>query len=200
MLIIVEGPDKSGKSTIVKILQKMYNAILIRKQYCEHLYPIDYGKASLYDWQAILDRVVLANPDQVFIADRSFFTQTAYQLATGHDEYAITDEQWQAFCNYCKTVSSIKHLVILCEADYFEIDHIVDSIDKRDRIVDAFKKLIYRTDDKIDWWPELCQMPDCHLNSCVLYTSAMSLADQIKKADLLFRLSNGLPKHGDLLD
>lgn len=141
MLVIFEGVDHSGKSTLVQILhQELPGSIVIKKQYDEHLYPIDFGLASEYDWQAILDRIVLANPDVTFIADRSFFTQTVYQLCLGTGSHAITNAQMQMFNNYCKVVQSMPHLVVYCQSPTYELDRMITSIDIRHKLDNMYKK------------------------------------------------------------
>ena len=133
MLLIVEGLDRSGKTTLVNLvreqLSKHIQTVLIRKSYDERLYPINYSIAQTYDWQAILDRLVLANPDVLFIADRSFITQTAFQLVFGSGEHAQTDEQRQMFDNYCKVCEDA--CIVYCMSDRFELDGMIQSIHDR---------------------------------------------------------------------
>jgi thymidylate kinase len=146
MLIICEGLDKSGKSTLVQILHmQIKNSIVIKKTYNENLYPIDFGAASCYDWQAMLDRIVLANPDVVFIADRSFFTQTVYQICLGVGEHTITNEQMQMFNNYCKVVQEMPHLVIYCQSSNFELDRMVRTKQIRAKLDDMYKRTLQQS-------------------------------------------------------
>jgi thymidylate kinase len=137
-LIIIEGLDKSGKSMLTNILRAKYNACLIRKQYSSDLYPIDFSKASEYDWQAILDRVVLANPDLVFIADRSFFTQTLYQMSFGSAEHAANSAQLTAFNNYCEVLSKMPHCIIYCHSVRYELDFMVNSMQKHKNLHELY--------------------------------------------------------------
>lgn len=146
MLIIFEGLDKSGKSMLAKIVQKSLHAVMIRKTYNTNLYPIDYSKASEYDWQAILDRVVLANPDIDFVADRSFFTQTAYQVCLGTGEHAITDAQSSMYNNYCKVVKSIPHLIVYCESAKYELDSMVTNVRTKNAIDAMYKKMLAKSE------------------------------------------------------
>lgn len=126
MLIIFEGLDKSGKSTMANLVARgLNNALLIRKTYAKELYPIDYGKASEYDWQALFDRVILANPNATFVADRSFFTQTVYQVCLGTGINAITDAQMSMYNAYCDVLKRIPHLVVYCKSARYEYDSMV---------------------------------------------------------------------------
>lgn len=152
MLILYEGTDKSGKSTLLQLVMQALRyqgmpCLTIRKQYNADLYPIDFGKASMYDWQAILDRVVLANPDVLFLADRSFLTQAAWQTALGEDEHAMTDEQRHMLDMYCKVCNDINALTVYCKSDRFELDTIVDSINKRQLILDAYDSWLSKLDN-----------------------------------------------------
>lgn len=142
MLIIFEGLDKSAKSALAKIMQAQLNGIVIRKTYNQHLYPINYSLASEYDWQAILDRVVLANPDMTFVADRSFFTQTVYQVCLGVGENTITDKQADAYNNYVKTVSEIPHLVVYCMSPRYELDSMVTTLKTRSKLDALYRNMI----------------------------------------------------------
>lgn len=142
MLIIFEGLDKSGKSTMANMLQQHKHAIMIKKTYNKQLYPIDYSKASVYDWQAILDRVILPNKDLMFIADRSFLTQTAYQVCLGHGEHAITAEQTAMYNNYCEVVKTMPHLVVYCTSKRYELDSMVTNLRTRAKLNDLYIDLL----------------------------------------------------------
>jgi hypothetical protein len=129
MVIIFEGLDKSGKTMLSTLLQSvMPTSLMIRKTYNQNLYPINYSIASEYDWQAILDRVILPNPKATFIADRSFFTQTVYQMCLGVGVHAITESQFNMFENYCKVLKEIPHLVVYCYSAKYELDSMVTNL------------------------------------------------------------------------
>jgi len=151
MLLILEGVDKSGKSTLADLLNEQLSksipVVIIRKQYDERLYPINYTIAQMYDWQAILDRVVLANPNILFIADRSFITQTAFQLAFGTGEHQITSEQLAMFNNYCKVCSDA--CVVYCKSERFELDHMVQSIEDRQMLINNYIRLVGKFDNAL---------------------------------------------------
>lgn len=145
MLVILEGLDHAGKSTLLNLTKQWLSrhfatvpCLTIRKQYNADLYPINYTIASMYDWQAILDRLVLANPDVLFLADRSFLTQAAWQTALGEGEHAMTDEQRHMLDMYCKVCNDIQAIVVYCKSDQYELDDIVDSLDKRAAIASAY--------------------------------------------------------------
>jgi hypothetical protein len=128
MLIILEGCDKSGKSTLVNALQKKLNAVVIRKSYIEQLYPINWQEAQMHDWETLLDRVIASNPDTMFIADRSFITQTVFQLHEHDCEGQITDEQFNKFLTYCHVVNSMKSLTVICQSPYFEVEGFIRDV------------------------------------------------------------------------
>jgi thymidylate kinase len=164
MLIIFEGLDKSGKSTLASAIHSMLpGSIMIKKQFEPALYPINYSKASVYDWQAMFDRIILANPDVTFIADRSFFTQTVYQLCLGHDSDAITDEQMHMFNAYCAVMQKIPHLVIYCKSSQYELDNLVTNLEIRSRLDAMYEKT----------------MLGSSLNSLVINAEESSLASKI---------------------
>lgn len=165
MLIIFEGLDKSGKSSMAGLMQNALHGLSIRKTYNKVLYPIDYSKASVYDWQALLDRVILANPEHTFVADRSFFTQTVYQLCLGTGEHAITTEQMSMFNNYCKTVKQIPHLVVYCKSARYELDSMVTNITIRRKLDELYEQTL----------------TDSGLNVLILNTDEGTLFDKYQK-------------------
>jgi thymidylate kinase len=145
MLIIFEGLDKSGKSTMANLLHgAIKGSMLIRKTYAKELYPIDYGKASEYDWQALFDRVILANPDATFIADRSFFTQTVYQVCLGTGVNAITDAQMHMYNAYCDILRKIPHLIVYCKSARYEYDSMVTNPVIKQKLDNLYRQSIHQ--------------------------------------------------------
>lgn len=164
MLIIFEGLDKSGKSTLAGAIQSMLpGSVMIKKQFEPALYPINYSQASVYDWQAMFDRVILANPEMTFIADRSFFTQTVYQLCLGRGNDAITDEQMNMFNAYCKVLAKIPHLVVYCKSSQYELDSLVTNLEIHSKLDAMYEKT----------------MLGASLNSLVINAEESSLASKI---------------------
>lgn len=166
MLIIFEGLDKSGKSMLAKITKELLDGVLIKKQYADQLNPVNFTEASLYDWQALLDRVILANPDLTFVADRSFITQTVYQSLLGSGEHACRAKHIQAYNAYVETVKRMPHLVVYCESDMaYELDSMVTSLAVRQRLHQAYKQAI----------------KDTGLNRIIVHTDRTPLAESIGK-------------------
>lgn len=140
MLVILEGVDKSGKSLLVDMLHNEFpESILIRKQYDSDIYPIDGPGAPIHDWLTIFDRLVLANPDKLFIADRSFITQILYQQVYGHGEHAATEFELTAYQKQETVLAKIPHLVVLCESCQYELDSMVTSLKQVERLREVYR-------------------------------------------------------------
>lgn len=129
MLIILDGCDKSGKSTLANALQKKLNAVVIRKSYVDELYPINWQEAQMHDWETLLDRVIASNPDTMFIADRSFLTQTVFQLNEYEGKGVLTDEQFNKFLAYCHVVNKLDALTVVCQSPYYEVEGFVRDLE-----------------------------------------------------------------------
>lgn len=72
MLIIVEGPDGTGKSTLVKTLREKYKFIS-RK-------PIDRNrKYQSYYWKKFLDKY--SKGKGIYVVDRCYLSELVYRLA-----------------------------------------------------------------------------------------------------------------------
>jgi thymidylate kinase len=141
MLIILEGLDRSGKSFYTELIKRANRgSVLIKRQHDPRLYPIDYNEGSLYDWQAIYDRVILANPDTLFIADRSFFTHIIYQSCL-IKENVVKPEHIDRFNSYCEVLTSMPHLVIYTESNRYELDGMIVNRNLRNKISDMYKTI-----------------------------------------------------------
>lgn len=138
MLIIFEGLDKSGKSFYANLLKhKFPGSILIKRMHTEILYPIDYDEGSKYDWQAMYDRIILANPDTMFIADRSFFTHIVYQTCL-KAKGTVKPEHIEAYNKYVQVLLNMPHLVIYMKSNRFELDGMITCRQLRDSINDMY--------------------------------------------------------------
>lgn len=135
MLIIIEGLDKSGKSTLVKALTKQHpNAILLKKSYIPELEIKEYYDVYHSDWQVLLDRVVFANPDKLFIADRSFITAYGYYILD-QSKSAEINKIAATFEKYAKALSAnadtLKTLIVYCKSSLYEYDDTVQNQKQR---------------------------------------------------------------------
>jgi hypothetical protein len=147
MLIICEGADKAGKSMIARRLHEQFaNCVMIKKTYNDILYPIDFTAAALHDWITLLDRAILGNPDTLFVADRSWITQTIYQSYYGKDDSAVTPAHMLAELKCNEVLKTIPHIVILAESDRYELDTLVTSTHHVDAIKEAYVKYVSNLD------------------------------------------------------
>jgi cytidylate kinase len=146
MLILFEGPDGSGKTTLIKhIKQKHLKDALICKRNSfksynsdVSLYPnnIDLTQSALYDWRFFLEMHKSNFASHMFLCDRSFITQKVYQDITGPDtKTQLLDDTLIALE---QEVSTVPHLVVYCknkklrnDSDFVFMDGKEDAIVKR---------------------------------------------------------------------
>jgi len=74
-LVIIEGLDKSGKSTLAKELAKKFKMDYFKSSY-DPAHHFDTEESARYDWNFLLDVLSKTKVDIVF--DRSFITQYVY--------------------------------------------------------------------------------------------------------------------------
>lgn len=142
MLVIFEGLDKSGKTFYANLLKEANKgSVLIKRMHDERLYPIDYDEGSKYDWQAMYDRIILSNPDTLFIADRSFFTHIIYQTCL-KPIGTVKDEHIEWFNKYVKVLTSMPHLVVYMESSRYELDSMISNRNLRDSIAKIYDKTL----------------------------------------------------------
>jgi thymidylate kinase len=147
MIVIFEGLDRSGKTFYADLMkQNNIGSVLIKRQHEQSLYPIDYNEGSKYDWQAMFDRIILANPDTLFLADRSFFTHMIYQTCLVHDN-PIKHEHVVWFNKYCKLLTMIPHLVVYTESNKYELDGMIVNRNLRDKISDMYRRVLSNITD-----------------------------------------------------
>src|SRR3990167_3323467 len=87
-VIIVEGIDKSGKSTFVELLSKKYPGVLLKiTDRPSDGTEAERDKIKKY-YSSVLD-FIRDNPDKLFLLDRFFWSERVYSIKRGYD--AIDD-------------------------------------------------------------------------------------------------------------
>jgi thymidylate kinase len=154
MLILFEGPDGSGKTTLIKQLtsKHLQNALVCKrnsfKTYSEETsnYPvnIDLTQSALYDWRFFLEMHAANFASHMFLCDRSFITQVVYQNATGPEtKFDALDKTLEA---YEKEVKNLPHLVVFCKRSTLRNDNDVHFINgKEDDIVKEYFNYMQNT-------------------------------------------------------
>ncbi len=143
MLIIFEGGENSGKTTLINSLMedfridsdasrfgghaslpdKFYRAMRCTRKSFKNFDPSkshydfnwDLTESALYDWRFWLESMENSIRDNVFIWDRSFITQKVYQKAIGPD--SITPNHISILHSYEKHLADLEHMVFYCERD-----------------------------------------------------------------------------------
>jgi hypothetical protein len=111
---------------------------MIKKTYNPILYPINFTEAAKFDWETIMDRLVLSNPDILFVADRSYITQVIYQSYFGTGENAVTQAHQDMEKKLNAVLKTVPHLVVLPESDQYELDSMVTNVHQVDAIKQAY--------------------------------------------------------------
>jgi thymidylate kinase len=158
MLIIVEGMDKTGKSTLCNyLMKKLPEAYLIKNG----VKPLD---ASLEErakikkaYDSIFKAYNMAFSDQILIVDRFVISELVYSYKRGYDakkdtdimEFVkfIEDMENNAAIVYCTAPAEvIEQKFIDDKEDYTKIEEIVPLMKKYDEALSLFKnttKLYY---------------------------------------------------------
>jgi len=102
MILIIEGPDLSGKTTIISKLGKTIKDGFVIKNLYKPSYPKD--KKIWNQYLKILN-FHLENPDILIILDRFYPSQEIYSYLRGEDEFR------------CKDALDIENLII-CKHDH----------------------------------------------------------------------------------
>ena len=143
-VIIVEGIDKSGKSTFVELLSKKYPGILLKiTDRPSDGTEAERDKIKKY-YSSVLD-FIRDNPDKLFLLDRFFWSERVYSIKRGYD--AIDDRVLLEMENF---LSRIPHLVVYCMPgervlqqrlekepdDYIEVRDVSDLIERYEKILE----------------------------------------------------------------
>ncbi|WIC41351.1 thymidylate kinase [Chryseobacterium phage MA9V-1] len=151
MLVLFEGPDGSGKSTLIaKIKQKFLPEALVCKRNSfktynpeESKYPtnIDLTLSAPWDWRFFLEMHEANFKSHNFLCDRSFITQRVYQDALGPE--TKTPELDATLLAYEHEVSQIPHLVVYCKRKTLRNDGDFVAMDNKELdIVARYEKYI----------------------------------------------------------
>ena len=157
MLILFEGPDGSGKTTLINALKTHHfkDALICKrnsfKTWSEDNsnYPIniDLTESALWDWRFFLEMHKSNFASHMFLCDRSFITQIVYQNATGPEtKFDALDKTLDA---YEKEVFDVPHLVVYCKRSTLRNDGDIYFINgKEDDILKEYDK--YMSDVKLN--------------------------------------------------
>lgn len=129
MLIIFEGFEKAGKTTLAKKIKEKYNFLYFKptKQINSGL---NLERSIMYDWRFLLD--LIHQNDFNLIIDRSFISQYVYSMVLRLNnilkEYNSFDLYNQLFYEYCEKINNIKSLVVYCTRENYQnvVDENVD--------------------------------------------------------------------------
>lgn len=85
-IVIIEGPDLSGKSTAIEKLSKKLNSGFVLKNAFK---PREKDSVIFYQYESILAGVMTyldRQPDQIIILDRFYPSEAVYSYMRGYDE------------------------------------------------------------------------------------------------------------------
>ena len=106
MLIIIEGPDKIGKSTLINALSKKIPCIIIKN--CNR--PISNDDTNLKkSYQTILQFIKQNHKEYNIILDRFYPSQMVYSILRGKDSFK---DNW--YNDFEKQVAETKPLYVYC--------------------------------------------------------------------------------------
>ena len=96
-VLIIEGPDLSGKTTAIEKIAKHFNSGFILKNAMKPKKKEDSTK--LYEHYRYLLGMVFDSPESVIILDRFFPSQAVYSYLRGEDEFdSINIRTLDYFC------------------------------------------------------------------------------------------------------
>ena len=129
MIIIVEGFDRSGKTTLCDLICEKTKIKKFKSSF-EIFSKIDLEEAIKHDWRFVLDILSQVEFDIVF--DRSFISQYVYSKILRIDnvihQFKSIGNYDNMFKLYCDKLENIKHLIVYCERQNY-IGVIDDKID-----------------------------------------------------------------------
>ena len=121
MILIFEGFDKSGKTTLAKKISEKYNFSYFKptKQINS---SINLEESIKHDWRILLDLFSQININ--IIIDRSFISQWVYSIILRKDlikkQYGNLEEYNKIFENYCNELNKINSLIIFCKRKNYD--------------------------------------------------------------------------------
>lgn len=129
MIILIEGVDHTGKTTIADYIHNITNFPVYRSIHQKDR-TINLEEASKHDWRFYLD--IASQSEQNIIFDRSFISQYVYSsifrkenILNQFKDFSMYKKQ---FIKYCETLQRIQYKVIYCTRKNFmyEVDDYID--------------------------------------------------------------------------
>lgn len=123
-IVLLEGCDKCGKTTIGLALASMENTHYF-KSVKQGGSDIDLEISIKYDWRFMIDFLVGINPtsSDVFVFDRSFISQWVYSYVFRMDNvnrhYPDVTQYVDMFKSYASKLSTLPHVVFHCYREKF---------------------------------------------------------------------------------
>jgi len=118
MLIVFDGVDKTGKSTLCNIISKKFSTPIFHRKNKMLNSSINLEESFKYDWDILLDYFESNNDQSHCIFDRSFFSQYPYSLVFRTKNVAITYnsliEYKNIFKNYYERSKSCGIIFFYC--------------------------------------------------------------------------------------
>lgn len=137
-VIIVDGIDKSGKSTFIDLLSKEYRGILM-KITDRPLDSSEKERNKIKNYYSLILGIIMQNPHELFILDRFIWSEMAYSFKRGYE--AINDP-WLLETE--KILSILPHLMIhlspLEEIIRYRLEQEEDEHINQDDVSDLFKR------------------------------------------------------------
>lgn len=120
MLVLFEGPDGAGKTTLIKklITEHFNNALYCKRTSWKNFNTanssykenIDLDVSILYDWRFFFEALSANFESHMFFLDRSFITHKVYQLAV--NQSTRTPQTDDILVSYEKELIRRPHLVV----------------------------------------------------------------------------------------
>lgn len=119
MIIIFEGPDRCGKTTLAKKVAEHFSIPYFKSSkqgFCE----VDLEQGNKHDWRFMLDFLSQTNPNVVF--DRSFISQYVYSRIFREENvlknFESLDKYWDLIRSYYYSLINMPHLIVYCRRKY----------------------------------------------------------------------------------
>jgi len=193
MLIVIEGPDGSGKTTLINILKERFGmfkyitpfdteyGISVKKLLTSH-YSKDIGTITKADLmsrslRSTYDEIIKANPHEIYIIDRWVPSFYVYQEAVIFPEISACHRQ---YFDYLTGTISRPHYSFYLDGD---IDVFVNRITGRDKIDELDRYAIQKMKQLVKSYQEYREYNDDKMYYQVLDTlqSPSEIADQVTR-------------------
>jgi hypothetical protein len=134
MILIFCGFDRSGKSTLAKIVQKQYFFEYYRSTH-QRDKSIDLESAIAHDWRFFFDIAKQINLDSIMdiIFDRSFIDQYIYSkifrkenICRHYNSFFLYEK---IFKEYCDILQKMDHRIIFCIRENYKEGEMDEELD-----------------------------------------------------------------------